>query len=57
MPDRPATRSRASRLAEAEADLDVDAMVRAALAEREIRKDLGCAPWTELPVPSEAGVS
>jgi thiamine biosynthesis protein ThiI len=57
MPDRPATRSRASRLAAAEADLDVDAMVRAALAQREVRKDLGCVPWTDVPVPVEAAVS
>ena len=54
MPDRPATRSRPSRLAEAEAVLDVDGLVRRALATRQVRTDVGCAPWNEVPVPDEA---
>ncbi len=56
MPDRPATRASARNLAEAEAALDVDSMVRRAVADRDVRRDLGVAPWTEVPVPEEATV-
>jgi thiamine biosynthesis protein ThiI len=54
MPDRPATRASARRLAEAEAVLDVDLMVRRAVAARDVRRDLGTAPWADVPVPLEA---
>jgi len=54
MPDRPATRATARQLTEAEAALDVDAMVRRAVTDREVRRDLGVAPWTEIPVPVQA---
>lgn len=54
MPDRPATRASARRLTEAEAVLDVDDMVRRAVAARDVRRDLGTAPWSDVPVPVEA---
>lgn len=56
MPDRPATRASARNLAEAEAALDVDSMVRLAVAHRDARRDVGVAPWTEVPVPEQVAV-
>ena len=55
VPDRPATRSEAQQLEEAEATLDVDRLVESALDATEIRRIDDPAPWEDIPVPPEIG--
>ncbi len=52
MPDRPATRSTAAELDEAEAALDVATLVAEALDSTDIRRVDEPAPWDEIPPPA-----
>jgi len=54
LPDKPATRSTASELDEAEAALDVAALVDEALDTAEIRRIDTAVPWEDIPAPAGA---
>jgi len=54
LPDKPATRSTAAELAEAETALDLQSLIEEALGGCEIRKIDTPVAWSEIPVPKEA---
>jgi thiamine biosynthesis protein ThiI len=54
LPDKPATRSTAAELAEAETALDVQSLIEEALSGCEIRKVAEPVPWSEIPTHPEA---
>jgi thiamine biosynthesis protein ThiI len=54
MPDRPATRSSQSELAEAESLLDLERLTAAAVEDSEVRRIESATPWSEMPVPAGA---
>jgi hypothetical protein len=51
MPDKPATKSTAAELDQAEGDLDVDGLVAGAVESTEMRSIDDPVDWQEIPVP------
>jgi len=52
LPDKPATRSTATELDEAEGALDIEALVSEAVASSEMRSIEEPVAWEEIPLPS-----
>jgi thiamine biosynthesis protein ThiI len=55
VPERPATRATSSQLADAEAVLHTDALVKAALESTTIERINDAVPWQEIPLPAGVG--